>query len=81
MFEITAAEDAQTFIRQLQEMWLFGHLNTLGDSRIQQQTNEDAKMIAELLQQFTELQKQTVVRIPAAGEQVETATNGSAADA
>ncbi|KAK4502584.1 hypothetical protein PRZ48_006010 [Zasmidium cellare] len=53
---IRAAEDVQTFIRQLQEMWLFGQLNTIGESKVQQQTDENAKIVADLLKQLTEKQ-------------------------
>ncbi|KAF2163379.1 hypothetical protein M409DRAFT_26415 [Zasmidium cellare ATCC 36951] len=53
---IKTAEDVQTLIRQLQEMWLFGQLNTLGESKVQQQTDENAKVVADLLKQLTEKQ-------------------------
>lgn len=56
MFQIRAAEDVQTLIRQLQEMWLFGQLNTLGESKVQQQTDENAKVVADLLKQLMEKQ-------------------------
>ena len=46
-------------IRQLQEMWLFGELNTVGESKAQQQTDEDAKVVAGLLQQLLERQGQS----------------------
>ena len=55
--QITAAEDAQSLIRQLQEMWLFGKLDTIGDSKAQQQNDEDAKQIAALLKQLAEAQQ------------------------
>jgi hypothetical protein len=52
--QVKAAEDLQTLIRQLQEFWLFGQLNTLGDGAIKTETDRDseavAKMIAELLE-------------------------------
>jgi hypothetical protein len=52
--QIKAAEDLQTLIRQLQEFWLFGQLNTLGDGAVKAETDRDsqavAKMIAELLE-------------------------------
>ncbi|KAK3066712.1 hypothetical protein LTR53_016823, partial [Teratosphaeriaceae sp. CCFEE 6253] len=54
---ISTAEDAQSLIRQLQEMWLFGKLDTIGDSRAQHQNDENAKVIATLLKQLTELQQ------------------------
>lgn len=56
MVQIRAAEDVQTLIRQLQEMWLFGQLNTLGESKVQQQTDENAKAVADLLKQLMEKQ-------------------------
>jgi hypothetical protein len=46
----------QTLIRHLQEMWLFGPLNTVGESRIQQQTDESAKIVGELLRQLSSKQ-------------------------
>jgi hypothetical protein len=54
--QIKAAEDFQVLIRQLQEMWLFGQLNTLGESKVQQQTDENAKVVAGLLKQLVGLQ-------------------------
>lgn len=50
--QIKAAEDLQTLIRNLQEMWLFGPLNTMGVSQTQQQTDETAKVVGDLLQQL-----------------------------
>ena len=44
-------------IRQLQEMWLFGQLDTLGDSKARQQSDEDARSIALLLKQLAESQQ------------------------
>ncbi|KAK5726887.1 hypothetical protein LTR15_002777 [Elasticomyces elasticus] len=58
---IVTAENAQSLIRQLQEMWLFGQLDTLGDSKAQQQNDEHAKSIALLLKQLADLQKSTVI--------------------
>lgn len=43
-------------IRRLQEMWLFGQLNTVGESKVQQQTDENAKVVAKLLQQLVDRQ-------------------------
>ncbi|KAK0898827.1 hypothetical protein LTR91_013683 [Friedmanniomyces endolithicus] len=54
---ITTAENAQSLIRQLQEMWLFGQLDTLGDSKARQQSDEDARSIALLLKQLAESQQ------------------------
>jgi hypothetical protein len=50
--QVKAAEDFQALIRQLQEMWLFGQLDTMGESKVQQQTDENAKVVAELLRQL-----------------------------
>ncbi len=38
----------------MQEMWLFGQLNTLGESKVQQETDENARNVAGLLRQLTE---------------------------
>lgn len=51
--KIKAAEDLQVLIRHLQEMWLFGPLNTVGESQVQQQTDESAKIVGELLRQLS----------------------------
>ena len=55
--QVRAAEDVQRLIRQLQEMWLFGQLDTMGDSKAQQRTDEDAKAVADLLKQLLERQQ------------------------
>ncbi|KAK1813162.1 hypothetical protein LTR12_012486 [Friedmanniomyces endolithicus] len=57
---ITTAENAQSLIRQLQEMWLFGQLDTLGDSKARQQSDEDARSIALLLKQLAASQQPAV---------------------
>ncbi|KAK0967240.1 hypothetical protein LTR91_017218 [Friedmanniomyces endolithicus] len=57
---ITTAENAQSLIRQLQEMWLFGQLDTLGDTKARQQSDEDAKSITLLLKQLAESQEAAV---------------------
>jgi len=41
----------------MQEMWLFGKLETLGNSKAQQEADEDAKAIAQMLKQFAGLQQ------------------------
>ena len=56
--KIKAAEDLQTLIRHLQEMWLFGPLNTVGESQVQQQTDESAKIVGELLRQLSSKQQE-----------------------
>lgn len=38
-------------------MWLFGQLDTLGESTLQQRTDENAKVVAGLLQQLVERQQ------------------------
>ena len=38
-------------------MWLFGQLNTIGDSRAKQRSDETAKQLSELLQQLAHTQK------------------------
>ncbi|TKA29824.1 hypothetical protein B0A50_03188 [Salinomyces thailandicus] len=51
---IRTIEDAQTLIRQLQEMWLFGQLDTLGDGEAKQRSDESAKALAGMLQRLVE---------------------------
>ncbi|KXT10506.1 hypothetical protein AC579_4265 [Pseudocercospora musae] len=46
---IRAAEEVQSLIRQMQEMWLFGQLNTLDDTKAQKQSDENAAVVADLL--------------------------------
>ncbi|WPH03122.1 Hypothetical protein R9X50_00599700 [Acrodontium crateriforme] len=48
---IRCAENLLSLIRQLQEAWLFGQLNTI-DGPTQQQANDDTKAVTELLQQL-----------------------------
>lgn len=56
--QIRAAEDVQSLVRRLQEMWLFGQLKTVDDEgAFESKTNEDAKAVAELLQQLSAMQK------------------------
>lgn len=57
--QIKSAEDLQLLIRQLQEMWLLGQLNIVGESKVQQQTDENAKVVAGLLQQLLDRQDST----------------------
>jgi hypothetical protein len=45
-------------VRHLQEMWLFGPLNTVGESQVQQQTDENARVVGDLLRQLSSKQKQ-----------------------
>ncbi|GAB7360286.1 hypothetical protein MBLNU230_g8044t1 [Neophaeotheca triangularis] len=58
---IRAAEDLQDLIRQLQEMWLFGHLDTKSDEKLQQATGEKVKEVTELLQQLARTQETKAV--------------------
>jgi hypothetical protein len=58
--QIKAAEDLQVLVRHLQEMWLFGPLNTVGESQVQQQTDENAKVVGDLLRQLSSKQKQSL---------------------
>ncbi|CAK4032414.1 hypothetical protein CB0940_08540 [Lecanosticta acicola] len=51
---IKSVEDVQSLIRQLQEMWLFGQLDTLGESQVQKATEENARVVALLLGQLAE---------------------------
>lgn len=48
-------------MRQLQEMWLFGQLNTVGEGKVKQQTDEDAQAVAQLLQRLAKPQQSAVV--------------------
>jgi hypothetical protein len=52
MGQIRASEDLLTLIRQMQEIWLFGKLDTIGDSKVQEETERDAKVIVGLLEQL-----------------------------
>lgn len=70
----------QVLIRQLQEMWLFGQLNTIGESKVQQQANENAKAVADLLKQLVEKQQTTALNgfgDGAPNEENQAMTNGS----
>lgn len=44
----------QSLIRQLQEMWLFGQLDTVGESRVLGETDRMAKEVGELLGRLAE---------------------------
>ncbi|EME84061.1 uncharacterized protein MYCFIDRAFT_195222 [Pseudocercospora fijiensis CIRAD86] len=54
---IRAAEEVQSLIRQMQEMWLFGQLNTLDESKAQKQSDENAAVVADLLKLLHEKKK------------------------
>lgn len=47
---IRAAEDLLSLTRQMQELWLFGQLDTLGKSAVEEKTEADARRVAELIQ-------------------------------
>jgi len=46
---VRATEDVLTLTRQMQEMWLFGQLDTLGRSKLERETEEDARIVQALL--------------------------------
>jgi hypothetical protein len=48
--QIRAAEDLLSLTRQMQELWLFGQLDTLGKSVVEEKTEADARRVAELIQ-------------------------------
>ena len=48
--QIRAAEDLLSLTRQMQELWLFGQLDTLGKSAVEEKTEADARRVAELIQ-------------------------------
>ena len=62
-------------IRQLQEMWLFGQLNTVGDSKVQEKTDANARAASDLLRQLMERQSSTSVQSDM-GEPAENSANG-----
>ena len=39
-------------------MWLFGQLNTIGESEVQRSTDENARVVGQLLKQLVERQQQ-----------------------
>ncbi|KAI9874990.1 MAG: hypothetical protein M1830_009051 [Pleopsidium flavum] len=55
---IRAAEDILSLTRSLKEAWLFGQLNTLGESKAALKTDEDAKVVAEGLQRLLKGQEE-----------------------
>jgi len=52
---IRASEDLLALIRQMQEIWLFGKLDTLGRSEVEERTEQDAQKILELLGKMVEV--------------------------
>lgn len=59
-------------------MWLFGQLNTVGESKVQQQTDENAKVVADLLKQL--LDRQAASSQGESGAAEGKITNGSIVD-
>ncbi|KAF4548730.1 Mediator of RNA polymerase II transcription subunit 22-like protein [Elsinoe fawcettii] len=55
---VRAAEEILALIRQLQELWLFGQLNTLEVSDMQEKVDTQAQEVALLLKQLTEMNGQ-----------------------
>ncbi|KAK5174524.1 uncharacterized protein LTR77_001604 [Saxophila tyrrhenica] len=55
---VRAAEDLQVLIRQMQEMWLFGQLDTLGGREAQKGADEKAREVAELLKEVVGRQEE-----------------------
>ncbi|KAE9986309.1 hypothetical protein EG328_006041 [Venturia inaequalis] len=49
---IRASEELLMIIRQMQELWLFGKLDTVGTSALEARTEEDTKKVLDLLQQM-----------------------------
>jgi hypothetical protein len=58
----------------MQEMWLFGPLNTTADSKVQKQTDDDAKVVAELLAKLASTQGATATD-EGAGDRMEVVSN------
>ncbi|KAF1987961.1 hypothetical protein K402DRAFT_392242 [Aulographum hederae CBS 113979] len=59
---IRAAEEVLTLTREMQELWLFGHLDTLGKGDAERQTEEDAKKVTEVLEKLVRSQNSEHVR-------------------
>lgn len=55
--QVRTIEEGQSLIRQLQEMWLFGQLNTIGDTKAKQRSDDTAKALSGLLQQLAATQR------------------------
>ncbi|KAI9702595.1 MAG: hypothetical protein M1836_001075 [Candelina mexicana] len=54
---IRAAEDILTLTRSLKEMWLFGQLDTIGESKFNERTEEAARGVLEGLQKVVEMRE------------------------
>jgi len=52
--QIRASEDVLSLIRQMQELWLFGQLNTLSQTNLDNKADERATEVASLLQKLIE---------------------------
>ena len=57
--QIRATEDVLSLIRQMQELWLFGQLNTLEPGNAQDKVDKQASEVAALLHKLSELQNHT----------------------
>ncbi|KAG8627170.1 hypothetical protein KVT40_004653 [Elsinoe batatas] len=55
---VRTAEEILALTRQLQEMWLFGQLNTLEVSDMQDKVDTQAQKVAALLRQLTDMEAQ-----------------------
>ena len=49
---VRSCEDLLTLVRWMQERWLCGNLNTIGQSTVEGETDKDAKAIVELLKRL-----------------------------
>ena len=49
LVKVRASEEILSLTRQMQELWLFGQLKTLETSDVQGKIDEDAKVVAALL--------------------------------
>ena len=56
-------------------MWLFGQLNTGGDSEVKQQTDSNAKLVASLLRQLAETQQSAPMDIKPTADSVDNAAD------
>ena len=57
--QVRTAEEVLSLTRQMQELWLFGQLKTLEVSDVQTKIDDDARAVAGLLGQLSELHKQS----------------------
>ena len=52
--KVKAAEDILSLTRSLKEMWLFGQLDTIGESKAEAETDKHARSVAERLRRIIE---------------------------